>query len=75
MHIFSLNVKYMHQKLITIFSLQGFNYFASVTSVFLNLSTYRTEAYHNQTLKANFSKTLRQKFKVKLYSDRTRPTL
>ena len=31
--------------------------------------------YPNQTLKTNFSKTPRQKSKVKLYSDRTRLTL
>ena len=40
------------------------------TAISSNLSPYP-----NQTLKSNFSKTLRQKFKVNLYSDRARLTL
>ena len=46
-----------------------------ITAVSSILSTYRIEPYPNQTLETNFSKSTRQKLKVKVYSNRTRVTL
>ena len=71
-----INDSYDKKTLFTVmlcnFIFHTFNYSTFAELVFV---PYHTVPYPNQTLKANFSKTTRQKLKAKLYSDRASVTL